>query len=97
MPSPGSSPAPPTSANWPGPGRPGRLDLWQAQVLGRVLERAEVWVHSEGLSDHEIRSGLMVPVSDPTAAVSAALARRGPGARLCVLPQGPLTVATPNG
>jgi len=76
------------------PAGPGRLDVWQTQVLGRVLERAEVWVHSEGLSEAEIRSGLMVPVADASAAVSEALARRGPGARLCVLPQGPLTVAT---
>ena len=26
------------------------LDRWQAQVLGRVLQRAEVWLHSDGLS-----------------------------------------------
>jgi len=63
-------------------------------VLGRVLERAEVWVCSGGLTDGEVRSGHMVPVADPTTAVAEALARRGPGARLCVLPQGPLTVAT---
>ena len=73
---------------------PGGLDIWQTQVLGRVLERAEVWVCSEGLSDGEILSGLMRPVDDPTTAVVEALAQRGPGARLCVLPQGPLTVAT---
>ncbi len=71
-----------------------RLDVWQAQVLGRVLERAEVWLHAEGLTDAEVRSGLMHPVTDLTEAVADALARRGPGARLCVLPQGPLTVAT---
>ena len=34
------------------------------------------------------------PVHDLDAAVSDALARKGPGARLCVLPHGPLTVAT---
>ena len=76
------------------PPGPARLDVWQAQVLGRVLERAEVWVCSGGLTDGEVRSGHMVPVADPTTAVAEALARRGPGARLCVLPQGPLTVAT---
>ena len=24
------------------------LDRWQAQVLGRVLQRAQVWLYSEG-------------------------------------------------
>jgi hypothetical protein len=67
--------------------------VWQAQVLGRVLERAEIWLHSGGLADEEVRSGQMQPVSDVTAAVAEALGRRQ-GGRLCVLPQGPLTVAT---
>jgi lactate racemase len=76
------------------PGGPGQLDGWQAQVLGRVLGRAEVWVYSEGLSDRSVRSGLMTPVHDLVAAVGEALDRNR-SSRLCVLPQGPLTVATP--
>jgi lactate racemase len=75
---------------------PGELDGWQAQVLGRVLTRAEVWVHSAGLSDAAVRTGLMVPVGDLATAVTEALTRGGPRARLCVLPRGPLTVATPT-
>ena len=69
-------------------------DRWQVQVLGRVLQRAEVWLHSEGLGDDEVRAAHLTPVGDVTAAVAAALDRAGPGARLAVLPQGPLTVAT---
>jgi lactate racemase len=75
----------------------GQVDAWQTQVLGRVLRRAEVWVHSDGLSDADVRSALMTPVDDVTTAVADALARAGAGARLCVLPHGPLTVATPSG
>ncbi len=77
------------------PDGPAEQDGWQAQVLGRVLSRAEVWVHSSGLSAAAVRSGLMTPVDDVGAAVGQALARRGRRARLCVLPRGPLTVATP--
>ncbi len=77
------------------PRGPGELDGWQAQVLGRVLTQADVWVHATGLPDTAVRSGLMSPVSDVGAAVREALTRRGPGARLCVLPRGPLTVASP--
>jgi lactate racemase len=79
------------------PGGAGALDVWQAQVLGRVLERAEVWVYSDGLSDEAVRAGLMVPVADVSEAVASALRRHGGGSRLCVLPRGPLTVATSTG
>jgi nickel-dependent lactate racemase len=77
------------------PDGPGELDAWQAQVLGRVLGRAEVWMYSDGLSDQSIEAGLMTPQHDVAAAVTQALALQGRGARLCVLPQGPLVVATP--
>jgi hypothetical protein len=63
-------------------------------VLGRVLRRASVWLHADGLSDEEVEAAHMRPVGDVTAAVAEALKRAGPGARVCVLPEGPLTVAT---
>ena len=69
-------------------------DRWQVQVLGRVLERADVWLHSDGLDDEEVRGAHLRPVADVSGAVAEALAGAGPRARLCVLPQGPLTVVT---
>jgi len=84
----------PTAGALVRPAGPAVLDGWQAQVLGRVLGRAEVWLYSRGLADETVRSALLVPVHDLTEAVAGALASRGPGARLCVLPDGPLTVAT---
>ncbi len=76
------------------------MDGWQSQVLARVLARADVWFHSDGLSDHWIRSARMLPVSDLATGLGEALADRagrlGRPARLCVLPRGPLTVATPS-
>jgi nickel-dependent lactate racemase len=70
------------------------LDRWQAQVLGRVLARAEVQLYSDGLDDATIADALLTPVRDLDAAVAAALGRLGPGARVAVMPEGPLTVAT---
>jgi nickel-dependent lactate racemase len=70
------------------------LDRWQAQVLGRLLARAEVHLFSEGLSDRTIRSAQLAPVHDLTGVVRSELARHGRSARLAVLPEGPLTVAT---
>ncbi len=55
------------------------LDRWQAQVMGRVLGRAEVWLHSDGLGDQATRDALLRPVADLSAAVAEALARLGPG------------------
>jgi nickel-dependent lactate racemase len=79
------------------PDGPARQDGWQAQVLGRVLRRAEVWMYSDGLSEKDIASALLRPVGDLAGAVHEAMDRSGPGARLCVLPQGPLVVPTPAG
>jgi len=70
------------------------LDRWQAQVLGRVLARAEVHLHAAGLDEGDGACALFVPAPDLDGAVAAALGRLGPRARVAVLPQGPLTVAT---
>jgi hypothetical protein len=40
------------------------------------------------------RGALLHPVADLTTAVAAAVGRQGVGARVAVLPEGPLTVAT---
>jgi len=74
-------------------GRP-ELDGWQTQVLGRVLARAEVHLHAEGLDERDIAAAHLVPAPDLDRAVAAALARLGPSARVAVIPEGPLTVAT---
>lgn len=70
------------------------LDRWQAQVLGRVLQKAEVQLHAEGLDDDRWPTPLLGRASDLDDAVAAALDRLGPAARVAVIPEGPLTVAT---
>lgn len=70
------------------------LDVWQAQVLGRVLQRADVFLYSDGLDEQVTRDALLHPVDDLSTAVHDALARQGRHARIAVLPEGPLTVAT---
>ena len=76
------------------PGGP-ELDRWQAQVLGRVLARAEVQLHSDGLDGRRpLPTRCSTPVADLDGAVEAALGRLGARARVAVLPEGPLTVAT---
>jgi lactate racemase len=68
-------------------------DRWQAQVMGRVLGRARVLLHTDGLTAAEVRAAHLEPAGDLDEALAEALAEAGPGARCCVLPQGPLAVA----
>jgi nickel-dependent lactate racemase len=70
------------------------LDRWQAQVLGRVLGRGTVRLHSDGLGERAIRTAQLVPAPDLDEAVDATLAALGRSPRVAVLPEGPLTVAT---
>jgi nickel-dependent lactate racemase len=70
------------------------LDRWQAQVLGRVLTRGAVRLHSDGLAMDAVRRAQLLPAPDLDEAVRDTLAALGPSARVAVLPEGPLTVAT---
>jgi nickel-dependent lactate racemase len=70
------------------------IDRWQAQVLGRVLERGTVRLHSDGLGAQAIRTAQLIPAPDLDEAVGATLAALGRWPRVAVLPEGPLTVAT---
>jgi hypothetical protein len=73
---------------------PADQDRWQAQVLGRVLRHADVWLHTDGLDDDEVRASFLRPVPDVGEAVARARDASGGDGRVCVLPYGPLTVAT---
>jgi nickel-dependent lactate racemase len=68
-----------------------RPEQWQAQLQGVIQRRARVLVHST-IPDDVLRAAHLEPCGDIAATVRAELERRGPGARVAVLPQGPLTI-----
>jgi lactate racemase len=68
-------------------------DQWQAQIQCRAQARARVLFHTRGLTAAEVAGAHLRPAADLTATVSDELARFGPGATLCVLPEGPQTIA----
>lgn len=68
-----------------------RPEQWQAQIQALLLRHAEIQVYSS-MTDSVIRAAHLTPCTDVAAAVSDALERFGPGARVAVLPQGPLTI-----
>ncbi len=71
-------------------GAPGfrRHDQWEAQLHAFVMQAADVFVYSDGLSDDQVREMLFTPVHDIEATVTRELERHGPGARLLVIPEG---------
>ena len=69
-----------------------RPDQWEVQVQAQIQQRARVCLKADGLTDAEIRAAHFTPVDDIGASVREHLARCGPDARLCVLPEGPRTI-----
>jgi nickel-dependent lactate racemase len=67
------------------------LDQWQAQVLGEILKRVTVQVHS-AMPSEAIRDCKMEPVADLAAAVRERVGALGGRPRAAVLPDGPLTI-----
>jgi nickel-dependent lactate racemase len=69
-------------------------DQWQVQVQAQIQAKAEVHVFSDGLSDEQIWGALLQPSAGVEDTLAALMARYGPDASICVLPEGPMTVPT---
>jgi len=69
-----------------------RHDQWEVQVQTQIQQRAQVFLKAEGLTDSEIRAAHFSPVNDIGTSVREHLAKGGPNAQLCVLPEGPQTI-----
>jgi len=69
-----------------------RQDQWQVQVLAQVLKQAEVHVYSAHLKEEQVKMAFCKPVQSIDLRLAELMGLYGPAARLCVLPQGPLTI-----
>ncbi|MFP3896414.1 MAG: nickel-dependent lactate racemase [Anaerolineales bacterium] len=69
-----------------------RRDQWEAQIQAIVQQKADVYVYSDGLSDEQTRRMLLNPCHDIEDTLADLRREHGPGARLCVLPEGPQTI-----
>ena len=67
-------------------------DQWQVQIQARIQSRCRVVMHTSSLSDDDLAAAHLTQTADVGAAVAKALAEAGPGARACVLPEGPQTI-----
>ena len=67
-------------------------DQWQAHILALIVKKADVFVHAGGLSAEQIAQAKLRPCPSIDALLRRLLEKYGPGARVCVLPEGPQTV-----
>jgi len=67
-------------------------DQWQAQIQAQIQAGSRVVMHTSYLSDADLAAAHLEQTADISATVADALASAGPGARLCVLPEGPQTI-----
>ena len=67
-------------------------DQWQVQIQALIRRKAEVLVHASGLSAVELEEAHFRAAPDLEAALAECLAKAGPAATLCVLPEGPQTI-----
>lgn len=65
------------------------VDQWQNQIFARVLDRATVHLHADGLNDAAVREAFCEPCPDIAERVEELAGSKG---RVCVLPRGPETV-----
>ncbi len=66
-------------------------DQWQVQIQAQVQKHADVYIHSDGLTDDEIRRALFTPI-DITTELKNITARYG--RLICVIPNGPQVIPT---
>jgi nickel-dependent lactate racemase len=64
-------------------------DQWQVQIQANIQDHARVVMHTGHLSDDELRSVHLEQTRDITETVAG----EGPRASVCVLPEGPQTIA----
>jgi nickel-dependent lactate racemase len=67
-------------------------DQWQAQIQAQIQLKAEVYLRTGNLSPAEIESALLRPCTGIKETVETLLARYGPRATICVMPEGPQTI-----
>jgi lactate racemase len=68
-------------------------DQWQVQIQAQIQLHADVYVYSDGLSDEQIRGALLKPCRNIEATVAELGRQFGREPRICVLPEGPQTIA----
>lgn len=70
-------------------------DQWQVQIQAQIQLKTDVYVHSRGLEDEQITQALLIPCPDVSEQVTRLVDSHTDtlSPRICVMPDGPLTIA----
>ncbi len=69
-----------------------RDDQWQAQILARIVQKVDVYVHTSGLDADRLLQAKVRPCASIEALVRTLMEKYGGTAEICVLPEGPQTI-----
>ncbi|HEX2950042.1 MAG TPA: nickel-dependent lactate racemase [Armatimonadota bacterium] len=69
-----------------------RADTWTAHIQALIGQKADLYLYSSHLTDAQIRQSLLTPCRSIEQKISELLAKYGPDARICILPEGPQTI-----
>ncbi|HON42210.1 MAG TPA: nickel-dependent lactate racemase [Bacillota bacterium] len=67
-------------------------DQWQVQLQAEIQTRADVYLYSHRLPKDDIRTTMLKPCDRIEDTLADLLRKYGPGAKICVLPEGPQTI-----
>ena len=67
-------------------------DMWQVQILALIRRKADVYFYSGNLTDDQISGAHLKPCRSIESTVEKLVAEIGPGASVCILPEGPQTI-----
>ncbi|TDW24377.1 nickel-dependent lactate racemase [Kribbella kalugense] len=67
-------------------------DQWQIQIQAKIQSANRVVMHTGFLTDADLAAVRLEQTHDISATAAEALAAAGPGATMCVLPEGPQTI-----
>ena len=70
-----------------------RQDQWQAQVQAQVQQIADIYLRTDNLSDEQIKDALLLPCNSIEETIEQIMDRSKTNLKICVLPEGPQTVA----
>ena len=72
-------------------------DQWQVQIQAKIQSDCRVVMHTSHLSDSDLATAHLTQTDDIAGTVAEAVRDAGPRARVCVLPEGPLTIPYVDG
>ena len=69
------------------------VDQWQFEELAKVLQKADVYLCSNGVDKKDISENLITQVDSVEQGIKIALKKYGNNAKIAVIPKGPYVLA----